>query len=181
MGLVFGRRVSDTDVFVGGVTGSGSIMSGHTAVPPIPVDHITVMRKKGIRRLFIGEPLGEGYDIGALRQAGTADMGQGIHPMRIIIIRNYEELAARIPPGPDSIFCGDLLEPEAVTTKAVSPKVTEAGSQGGAVDEDQEGKEETSQDATISAGAPQVEQEQRGEETERSFGFWTPGFLRWLV
>lgn len=109
LGVMFGGVVDPNSVFIGGVSGTGMICSGYAAIPPPRVSDVHMMRRDGIRRLYLGQPVDEDqYPLNELSGAATTDLGPGAPPLTIIFIGDLRDLFDRIPEGPECIFSNQV-------------------------------------------------------------------------
>lgn len=111
LGLMIGRAPSPDSAFYGEVDGNGRISSGSGAVPPPHPNNVLAMRRGGIKRLHLGQPISyDTYPVNAIYDASIVDMGPGVEHLEVIVLGHVRDVFDRIADGPECIFPLPLIE-----------------------------------------------------------------------
>lgn len=184
LGVMFGAAPSPHDVFRGEVDGNGLIQTGITAVRALHETDVHAMRRSGIRRVWIGDlPFNSQKLLDRLRACAQADLGPGIEPLVIIIVRHLRELLDRIRDGPDCVLPIRLAGgPDRAiimteTTMGGGDQRESLSVDGGLEDEPVIGKDDT---VVEEEQHQEEEEEAEGKEEEKEGDEGMAGTTRWM-
>lgn len=146
LGVMFDKAPDPSAVFLGAVDGRGGITYDASTVRPVNTDDVTAMRRAGIRRFFIGQPMDQDDPRESLRQAAEEDLEPGVDILTIIVVPDCSTLIQDyVMDGPDGILSRPLGQPlvdEGMSIDFHDSEPAQSTQQEGIVEEEERSKED---------------------------------------